>query len=142
MTSPAFSRQRGPNRREVLEELAVRCESVNFAVAMLSIGSLAGTPWCHISHTTPVSPACCAVDVCCLQLSEARYGKRLKAALSSYMTPLLSSRLLSPAESSALWRGIADMKEVSSKLGSLLAAAAEEEDVSVGLHLAASEFKT
>jgi len=75
-----------------------------------------------------------------VQTSEAKYVKKLKATINAFMVPLHDARVLTASELGAVFRGLTDMRDVHSKLNSVIQAAGEDDNVANGIAVVANEF--
>lgn len=77
-----------------------------------------------------------------IQASEARYVKRVKALLNAYATPLRDNKLITLQESTSIFRCLADIRDVHTRLATVLAGAADtaEDDVASAVKAVAAEF--
>ena len=75
-----------------------------------------------------------------LQMSENKYMKKLKAIILAYQTPVKDARILTDGEAGSIFRGLTDMRDVHTRLNSVIQAASDDDGVASGMAVLANEF--
>lgn len=73
-------------------------------------------------------------------MSENKYAKKLKSIINAYQLAITDARVLTSGEATGIFREMTSMRDVHTRLNSVIQAASDDESVSNGMAVLANEF--